>query len=332
MEKKVTVIMSTFNTPKEYLIKSIDSILNQTYKNIEFIIVCDGSMEDYNIVNQYKDKRISIILHRGNKGLPNSLNEAIEKSSGDYIIRMDSDDISLKNRVKTQVDFLERHKNIDVCGMYAKTFGQKGQIMTLFLKKPEEITIQLLYRTCLVHPTVAFRKDIFKNSCIRYNQEYLCAQDFELWSKISNVYKITVIPKIGLLYRIHNKQATIEKKEIQEKYYKKTLENNVKKLKCKQKETVESVLLFLGEKKVITTENYKEIAKEIDYIVDNTNYAKKSIVKKVLYNRYFQLLLKNKIIFHNFFDVIKDKDIRKKVIKIYNFNNIIHWLFYNKNN
>ena len=184
MEKKVSVIMATYNTPKEYLINAIESILNQTYSNIEFIIVCDGSVADYDIVKKFKDKRIKIILHENNKGLPSSLNEAINMATGEYILRMDSDDISLKDRIKEQVQFLEKHNKIDICGMYAKVFGEKNYIMTVFMHNPKYIGSQLLYRTCLVHPAVAFRASIFKSENIRYDEEFLCAQDFEMWSKI----------------------------------------------------------------------------------------------------------------------------------------------------
>ena len=97
--KKVSIIMSTYNTPEEFLKKSIDSILNQTYSNIEFIIVCDGNREEYEKIKKINDNRIKVLLNDNNRGLPYSLNFAIENSTGDYIARMDSDDIAINDRI-----------------------------------------------------------------------------------------------------------------------------------------------------------------------------------------------------------------------------------------
>lgn len=327
MEKKVSVIMSTYNTKKEFLTKAVDSILNQKYKNLEFIIICDGSMEDYNIVKEYSDERIKLIFHNENRGLPQSLNEAIDISTGEYIMRMDSDDISLKDRISIQVEFLEKHKNIDVCGMYAKAIGEKNLIMTLFLNEPKYIAIQLLYRTCLIHPTVAFRRKIFENTDLRYNVNYTCAQDFELWTRICNNNNIAIIPKIGLKYRIHSEQASNEKKHIQEEFYKKTIKNNAKKIND-DREKIENLLLVLGEKQKINDTEYIKIAEDIDLMIENCDTFNKKDLKKVFYNRYFQLMIKNKYMQKNLKKIMKNKNLRRKILKVYNIKNIIHITYY----
>ena len=328
MEKRVSVIMATYNTPKEYLCKAIDSILNQTYNNIEFIIVCDGSIKDYNVIKEYNDDRIKCIFHEENKGLPASLNEAIGFATGEYIIRMDSDDISLKNRISEQVKFLEKYDEIDVCGMYAKVFGKKDYIMTLFMNKPKYIGIQLLYRTCLVHPTVAFRASIFKDKNIRYNEEYICAQDFEMWSKIYNNNNIAIIPKVGIMYRMHDKQASIEKQKIQKEFYKKTIKRNVEKFEDFEKDILGKLFLILGEKEEINRNNYEEVSNYIDILIRNNKRFNERCLRKVIYNRYFQLLLKNNIFKSNLKNIILNRKIRNKILKIYNLENILHVCYY----
>lgn len=114
---KVSVIMSEYNTNIKLLKNSIESILNQTYKNFEFIIIDDCGINDVQkIVKKYKDKRIIVHKNKENKGLVYSLNKAIELSTGDYIARMDTDDYSYPDRLAKQVKFLENNQEYDIIG------------------------------------------------------------------------------------------------------------------------------------------------------------------------------------------------------------------------
>ena len=111
----VSVIMSVYNTEEHFLRGAIESILVQTYKNFEFIIVDDASEIRYkDILHSYQDKRIQILQNGRNKGLTESLNRALDVCKGDYIARMDSDDINLPERIERQVKYLEEHRDIDV--------------------------------------------------------------------------------------------------------------------------------------------------------------------------------------------------------------------------
>lgn len=234
--KLVSIIMSTYNTDKEYLELSIESILNQTYTNLEFIIVNDGSEEDLKIISQYKDKRIKIINHKEKKGLPKSLNEAIEISNGEYIARMDSDDIALKNRLKEQVKYLEKNKDIDICSTFYKMFGKENRYVINSYIKPEEIKCELLFRTPLIHPGVMIRREFLERNNLKYDEEYIYTQDFELWTRCSDVGNIAIIPKLELNYRIHDNQIGISKKVKQTELANKVLMKNLKKLKLEEKD------------------------------------------------------------------------------------------------
>ena len=102
----ISVVMSAYNGEK-WLNEAVDSILNQTFKDFEFIIINDGSNDrTYEILNSYNDKRLRIINHKSNRGLITRLNEGLDQSNGKYIARMDADDISLPERFKIQIDFL----------------------------------------------------------------------------------------------------------------------------------------------------------------------------------------------------------------------------------
>lgn len=318
--KKVSIVMCTYNTPTTYLTKSIESIINQTYKNLEIIIICDGNEEEYKLIGEEygSDTRIKLYFHEKNKGLPYSLNEGIELATGDYVARMDSDDISLRKRIEIQVKFMEENENIMITGMFAKSFGDKNDVNKMFFYKPDEIEIQLLYRTCLIHPTVMFRKSFLNDKNIRYNIDFLCSQDFELWSRVSKNGNIAIIPKIGLLYRVHNKQASNAKAKTQQEFCEKIIRENVKKIFRERNIEIEKCLLALSRKENVTVDNYINISNYIDKLLEiNTLFDKKKI-KKIIYNRYFHILLTNKVLTLKMVEILKYKDVRKKLFKFYN--------------
>ena len=169
MHDKVSVIMATNNTPKEFLDASIESILAQTYKNIELIIICDGSKIEYHYINtKYNDSRIKTFLNKENMGLPYSLNKAISKCSGDYIARMDSDDVSMPDRLEKELAFLKK-KDVDICGTAAYYIGEKKGKKKLFFNSEDDQKIQLLFRSVLIHPTVFAKETFFKKT--HYNEK-----------------------------------------------------------------------------------------------------------------------------------------------------------------
>ena len=235
MENKlISVIMSTYNTNEEYLKFAIESILNQTYELFEFIIVCDGSTRDLEIINKYKDKRIKIIKHEQKKGLPKSLNEAIEISKGKYIARMDSDDIALENRLKLQIEFMEKHKEIDICSTFYKTFGKEDKTIVNAFTKSDDIKCELLFRSPILHPGVMIRTKFLIDNNLRYNEDFIYSQDFELWTRCCQLGKIAILPKITMKYRIHDKQIGMEKKQMQHNFARKILLTNLKNIKMNE--------------------------------------------------------------------------------------------------
>ena len=183
MTKLISVLMSTYNTNVEYLDASIKSILEQTYSNFEFIIVCDGSQDEYDYIKQkYDDQRIKLVLHERNKGLPISLNEGIRISNGEYIARMDSDDIAIKNRLEIQMEYMEEHPEIEISGMYARCFGKENRNARTFFVKPEEIEVLSLYLPVMIHPTVMFRKSYIEKAGL-YSLDTYFGEDTMMWAQ-----------------------------------------------------------------------------------------------------------------------------------------------------
>lgn len=317
-EIKVSVIMSTYNTPKKFLEKSIESILNQSHKNLEFIIVCDGPSEDFITVSSYKDTRIKIIQHEKNMGLAKSMNEAIKICNGKYIFRMDSDDISLKNRIKVQIAYMEKHPEIMVSGMQALCFGDVNTIKYTFFRKPKEIVTQLLFKNPLIHPSVVMRSEYLIKNKINYDENFLCSQDFELWARILDTTNSTEMPKVGILYRVHKKQISSQKQALQKELREKVIDCNILKL---SNQANREILMILSGSNTITKENYKKVSNDIDNIIKlNTNkYFDTKILKKVLYNRFLEITMTTKEVKKDLFTtLLKEKSIRRKIINLTN--------------
>lgn len=199
----VSVIMSTYNNAV-FIKDAVESILKQTYSNLEFIIIDDASMDNtYEIISNIHDSRLVIKRNSDNKKLPYNLNQAIQLARGKYIARMDGDDIAYPDRIAFQVEFMESHPEVDVCGCLAKCIGDSNHV----LKYPEtsaEIKSQLVFENAFCHPTVMFRAATMNYF---YDEKYPAGQDYELWSRIVWNKSCCNIQKVLLSYRTHKNQT-----------------------------------------------------------------------------------------------------------------------------
>lgn len=210
-EPLVSVIISTYNEEK-YIIDSINSILNQNYKNIEVIVVDDASTDNtVNLIKNLKNDKIKLYINDVNKKLAYNLNFAILKSNGKYIARMDADDISRKNRIKIQVNYLESHKETDIIASFAKTFGDSN-IIKKSLCSYDEVRATLLFTNPICHPTVMFRKSSID---FTYDERCVAGQDYELWSRIIDRKKIEILNEVLLDYRVVKRQRNPKYLQIQ---------------------------------------------------------------------------------------------------------------------
>lgn len=214
LNKKVSIIMSTYNV-EGYIIDCLESILKQTYNNFEVLIVDDNSSDStvktIESVIQ-KDARVKIInVNSINQGLTKNLNKLIQNSTGEYIARMDADDICEPNRLEEQVKFLEENKEISVVGSIAYQINDEGHKKEDYRKVPlthEEITKTILTVNPMIHPSTMFRKEKILNIG-GYNEDYRTAQDYELWFRcIANNLKLANINKPLLQYRVADNHAS----------------------------------------------------------------------------------------------------------------------------
>lgn len=200
MSPKVTVLMPVYNGEK-YLKEAIDSILSQTFKDFEFLIINDGSIDNtQKIIEKYDDNRIRLINQK-NKGLSEALNIGISLSKGEFIARMDADDISEKNRLSEQVAFMNSHKDVGICGSNVELIDDSGRKVghMMYPIEHEDIKAQMMFNCPLAHPTVIFRKSFLKLNNLKYHN--IKSEDYDLWERSVDLTKIVNINKYLLKYR-----------------------------------------------------------------------------------------------------------------------------------
>ena len=217
--------MAVYNG-QSYLRETIESILNQTFKDFEFLIIDDGSTDQSaTIIHEFRDVRIKYVSNEKNKGLPFSLNRGLELAQGEYIVRMDADDISVPSRLKKEVRFMDTHPEITACGSWIKTIGHDAGYVHKYLTSPEDIKASLLFNTSMAHPTVILRKSDLLKYNLHYNTNFsYYEEDYDLWVKISQHKKLANIPSVLLFYRLHQKSVTyvnVEKRKAGVSYIRK---------------------------------------------------------------------------------------------------------------
>ncbi len=216
----ISVVMSNYNTNELFLRASIESILNQTYENFEFIIVDDCSTDNsVDVIESYNDKRIKLIKNKENMGLTKSLNIAIRAAKGEFIARMDADDISLPQRFEKQVEFLKQNPEYIACGTAIKVFGgqEKEKIICRTIPDIESFRIHLLFGNYpnIAHPTAMFNHSLLKKHDIEYDEKCLLAQDYKMWVNCSKYAPCFNINEVLLHYRVHGKAVSVEKQQLQ---------------------------------------------------------------------------------------------------------------------
>ena len=213
--------MSIYSEKVEWIRESIDSILNQTFSDFEFIIINDNPKREENqkILSEYsyKDNRIRIITNEKNIGLTKSLNKGLDIAKGRYVARMDADDISLPTRFQKQVDFLENNSEYIVCGSDISYFGQKRRFTYSDWIKNEndEVKASLIFNNCFAHSTVMIRKSVLDQNNICYDENYRQTQDYRLWEMLSDYGKYYNLQEKLLKYRISKDQVSNKDNEKQ---------------------------------------------------------------------------------------------------------------------
>jgi glycosyltransferase involved in cell wall biosynthesis len=209
---KISVIMPVYNAEK-YLAEAIQSILNQSYRDFELLILNDGSKDSSaQIARGFEsDPRVKLIDRKDNWGLVRTLNDGLERSMGEFIARMDADDISLPDRFMKQINLMEQSPEIGICGTLFQ-YINKDTIIHL-PEKHDDIKLSSLSYNPFGHPTVMMRASVLREKKIKYLEKFFLAEDYEIWTRILDVSRGVNIPEVLLHYRIHPQQISSQSPE-----------------------------------------------------------------------------------------------------------------------
>jgi len=192
---------------EEFVLEAVKSVLNQSYSNIELIIVNDCSTDGTGaIVSSVRDSRVRILTNTQNRGIAISLLRGIENAQGDYIARIDSDDVCLLSRIGRQVRFLERNPDVDVLGGSALLFGRPPVRLKFASRRDGDIKAELLFRCALIHPSLMFRRSSIDEW---YDPQIATAEDYDLWVRLmAGGAKFANLRTPVIRYRLHSKRTS----------------------------------------------------------------------------------------------------------------------------
>lgn len=196
---------------ERYLREAIESILNQTFTGFEFVILNDGSTDrSAEIVRSYDDPRIRFYENDHNIGLTLTLNRGLRLLEGEYVARMDADDISVPHRLAKQVDFLDTHADVGVVGTAITIIDEKARIVTTRHHPPSHNVLRwcLCLFDPIAHPTALMRRHIVE-SAGGYQVETGTAEDYDLWRRLSREMKLANLPDVLLYLRRHTSNVTV---------------------------------------------------------------------------------------------------------------------------
>lgn len=212
---KVSVLTPLYNTDPMQLREMIDSILSQTYKDFEFLLLNDSpdNRELDEIVSSYSDPRIRYIRNERNLGISKSRNILIKEAKGEYLAVCDHDDISFPYRLEKEVSFLDSHPEVGVVSGLCEVFGGGNHS---FKRHPEhsfDIKLHLMKDCYLAHPAAMIRKSVLVENNIRYDESYSPAEDYKLWADLLPVTEFYNIQENLIRYRSFESNTSITQKQ-----------------------------------------------------------------------------------------------------------------------
>lgn len=210
---RVSVILPAYNC-ETFIADAIGSILGQTFCHFELLVIDDASTDTtVEIIRTFNDPRLRIFEKPKNTGYTESLNYGLNLSKGEYIARMDADDISFPKRFEKQVAFMDHHQEVVACGTFYRVLGSEK--VKEFPTDHEDLKIQLLQETCFAHPTVMIRKAVLDKNNVSYDVTKEPAEDYALWVRLLEFGKFYNLQDVLLDYRVHDQQVSVTRRSKQ---------------------------------------------------------------------------------------------------------------------
>ncbi len=210
----ITVLLCTYND-EVYIAETIQSILDQSYKNFEFIILNDGSSDGTkDIILSFDDERIRYLEHKENKGLEDAKNRGLDEAKGKYIAYIDGDDLSEPDRLRIQLEYMEAHPETGICSTRKTLFGKENKT-PFHVKEDLKIRARALFGTPMEHPSCMIRTEVLRKHNIKYRKDFPVAEDYPFMIDMMKVSQAYCIPIPLIRKRIHDQRISVLKKKIQ---------------------------------------------------------------------------------------------------------------------
>jgi glycosyltransferase involved in cell wall biosynthesis len=315
-EPIITVIMPVFNVEK-YIKESVESVLNQTVKDFEFLIYDDCCTDDtIKIIEEFKDDRIIIIRNTENIGLTKSLNKGIEIAKGKFIVRTDGDDICLPDRFERQLKQFERDSELGICGSWFLNFGDRNGV-SVYPENHDDIQLGLLFQSQFCHVSVMIKKSVLDQFNLRYNENFITAQDYELWTRITHLTKSYNIPEVLMKCRFHSSSISVIKKEQQLKNRDQIILNQIRLIGFKKE--IENIQLFIDfcnskfDFKLQEIEWLKGFLSELIIENNESKFLKKNSFENFIKEKWFHLCYNMKFNNLNSYSYYRNSSLAKKL-------------------
>ena len=298
---RVSVFMPVYNA-EQYLNESIDSILNQSFIDFEFVIVNDGSTDrSAEVIKTYTDPRIRFIENTQNLGLIASLNIGLETCKGEYIVRMDQDDFSLPQRIEKQVRFMDENPEYGLIGCWFEDFGENIESKIVrYSSDDTHIRIRHLYQTHIAHPTAVLRKSVIDKFNLRFDASFVHGEDYAFWVQMSAYCKLSNYPEMLVRKRDHPRNISNKYAQIQQ--------DTCAKVKQKQfegmgitvsREEIELYTRFANPDWNFSQNEMERIYNLLEKMIAGNaqkNFIPHSELKNYLAEKWFHLCLQNRMI------------------------------------
>jgi glycosyltransferase involved in cell wall biosynthesis len=207
LKPRISVLLPVYNAEK-YIAEAINSILAQSYQNFELLILNDGSTDNsLSVISEYQDNPLIKIVSHENKGLIATLNIGIELAQGEYIARMDADDIAYPERFEKQLALFAVNPDLGVCSTSTQNFGAETD-ETIRSEDNDILKMTLLFWPPFAHPAVMMKRALLIENDIRYREAFKHCEDFDLWSQLAPFGDFSNVKEIMLKYRVHPDQVT----------------------------------------------------------------------------------------------------------------------------
>lgn len=208
---KLSVVMSTYN--REHLVgQTIESVLNQTFHDFEFIIIDDASCDKTcDLIKNYNDSRIKLFKNKENRGCTFNYHVAQNLAKGKYIAHIDDDDIAFPQRFEKQIEFLENNADINLLGSFIETFGENKRPSWVFYSDSEMLDFTMNFYNPICHSSIMYDSAFVRKNFINYDINCKCAQDYDFYKQfILKGGKLANLNEILVKYRMHPKRLTDE--------------------------------------------------------------------------------------------------------------------------